>query len=286
MIYVHNTGSLNLMEGESFDVKEALKEATAKPFRRTDRFIQMVLLGAHRAVGSVGLDPATALYMASGQGNLAVFNRLRDQQYLLKQPPKPVDFINSLSNTAGFYAAQHLGLQGKNLNLMQHGFVTYMTLLLAQNDLQVGAQQQILVGGVDELLEPVSFTRKFLGICDGRKMGEGSNWLLLNNRSEGALGSLEVINSVYSLSELQSYLTTVAKSTKIAFGLRWNEGAAEALCAENALERFRYEADCGFYETAPFYALIRFLHEGDGEMLFIDHFEAAYRVIRLARTVQ
>jgi len=123
MIYIHKVGSLNLKEGETYDIKEALKEATGKPFRRTDRFIQMVLLGAHRAVGDTRLDPETALYMASGQGNLAVFNRLRDQQYVLKQPPKPVDFINSLSNTAGFYAAQLLGLHGKNLNLNQHGFV-------------------------------------------------------------------------------------------------------------------------------------------------------------------
>ena len=171
MTYIHKTGSLNLQEGESLDVKALLKEATGQPFRRSDRFIQMALLGAYRTVGDEKLESDTALYMASGQGNMAVFNRLRDQQHVLKQPPKPVDFINSLSNTAGFYVAQFLGLHGKNLNLTQHGFVVYMTLLLAQNDLNIGAQKQILVGGVDELLEPVSFTKKFLGICDGRELG-------------------------------------------------------------------------------------------------------------------
>ena len=283
MVYIHNTGSLNLQEGEKFDVKTALKEATGKPFRRTDRFIQMALLGAHYAAGDENLDPATALYMASGQGNLAVFTRLRDQQHVLKQPPKPVDFINSLSNTAGFYVAQHLGLHGKNLNLNQHGFVVYMTLLLAQNDLCVGRQEQVLVGGVDELLEPLSFTKKFLGVCDGRKLGEGSNWLLLNSRIEGALAYLDVVRDAMSLSEIKAYLSAAEEKTKVAFGLRFSEPLVREIMDESALERFRYEEGCGFYETAALYTLIRFIEEGEGEMLFIERFDDTFRVIRVGR---
>jgi len=283
MVYIHNTGSLNLKEGEEFDVKNALKEATGKPFRRTDRFIQMALLGAHSAVGEEKLDASTALYMASGQGNLAVFTRLRDQQYVLKQPPKPVDFINSLSNTAGFYVAQHLGLHGKNLNLNQHGFVVYMTLLLAQNDLCIGAQEQVLVGGVDELLEPLSFTKKFLGICDGRKLGEGSNWLLFNSRREGALAYLDVVREEMTLSGLKAYLCAAGEKTKVAFGLRFSEAIVKAILDACSMERFRYEEGCGFYETAALYTLIRFIEEGEGEMLFVENFEEKFRVIRVGR---
>ncbi len=281
MIYVHNTGSLNCREGESIDVKAVLKEATGQPFRRSDRFIQMALLGAYRAVGDERLANDTALYMASGQGNLAVFNRLRDQQYVLKQPPKPVDFINSLSNTAGFYVAQFLGLHGKNLNLTNQGFVVYMTLLLAQNDLNIGAQKQVLVGGVDELLEPVSFTKKFLGICDGRELGEGSNWMLLNRVQEGSVGSLEVLEPVFSFTELQRYLESIEQTTKLAFGLRFNESAIEELLGERRLERFCYEEGCGFYETAALYTIVRFLREDAGEMLFIENFEEDFRLIRI-----
>ncbi len=281
MIYVHNMGSLNFKEGESIDVKAVLKEATGQPFRRSDRFIQMALLGAYRAVGGKRLANDTALYMASGQGNLAVFNRLRDQQYVLKQPPKPVDFINSLSNTAGFYVAQFLGLYGKNLNLTHHGFVAYMTLLLAQNDLNVGAQKQVFVGGVDELLEPVSFTKKFLGICDEKELGEGSNWMLLNTVPEGSLGSVDVLDTVYSFSELKKFLGTIEQTTKLAFGLRFNDSAIEELLRENQLGRFDYEESCGFYETAAFYTIIRFLSEAVGEMLFIENFEEDFRLIRV-----
>ena len=147
MIYIHNVGSLNIKEGEEFDVKKVLVETTSKPFRRTDRFIKMALLGAVRAIGNRSLNPQTAIYMASGQGNQAVFNRLRDQQQIYHQPPKPVDFINSLSNTAGFYVAQFLGLHGKNLNLAHHGFVSHLMLLLAQNDLKIGKQNRYNITG-------------------------------------------------------------------------------------------------------------------------------------------
>ena len=281
MIYVHKVGSLNCKAGEQMDVKAVLKEATGQSFRRSDRFIQMALLGAYRAVGDERLANDTALYLASGQGNLAVFNRLRDQQYVLKQPPKPVDFINSLSNTAGFYVAQFLGLFGKNLNLTQHGFVVYMTLLLAQNDLNIGAQKQVLVGGVDELLEPVGFTKKFLGICDERALGEGSNWILLNTVQEGSLGSIEVMEPVFSSAELQSYLETIEPTTKLAFGLRFNESVVDEMLKKSGLERFCYEEACGFYETAALYTIARFLREDAGEMLFIENFEEEFRLIRI-----
>ena len=281
MIYIHNTGSLNLKEGDDFDVKAALKEATGKPFRRTDRFIQMVLLGAYRAAGESKLDSETALYMASGQGNLAVFNRLRDQQYLLKQPPKPVDFINSLSNTAGFYAAQLLDLHGKNLNLTQHGFVVYMTLLLAQNDLHVGAQEQVLVGGVDELLEPISFTKKFLGICGDQPLGEGSNWMLLNRVEEGARAALDVVTEAMDLAGVKAYLAEVDKRAKVAFGLRCSEAEIDSITDGSERERFRYEQHCGFYETAALYALIRFIEEEAGELIYIEQFERVFRLIRV-----
>lgn len=282
MIYIHKVGTVSRKEDEALDVKAALKAAAPKMVRRTDRFIQLAMLGAYRAVGNDRVDPHSALYMASGQGNLAVFNRLRDQRYIDHQPPKPVDFINSLSNTAGFYVAQLLELHGKNLNLAQHGFVAEMTLLLSQNDLELGKEKQILVGGVDELLEALSFTRKFLGVCDDRPLGEGSNWMLLNTRKERALASIEIVRGKMTLSEVERYLDGVERSCKVAFGLRCTDAAVEAILEGSGRERFVYEEGCGFYETATFYALNRFVEEGKGEMVFIASFDADFRLIRVS----
>lgn len=279
MIYIHKTGSVNRIEGEELDVKSAWKEVSPAMIRRTDRYIQLALLGAYRAVSAEAIDKESALFMASGQGNLAVFNRLRDQRYIHEQPPKPVDFINSLSNTSGFYVAQFFDLHGKNLNMARQGLVVEMILLLAQNDLELGREQQVLVGGVDELQEPLSFTKKTLGICDERRLGEGSNWMLLNSDEKGALASIDVVKKQMDIGEVKAYLQGVDASCKIAFGQRCSDAMIDELLDER--ERFVYEPSCGFYETSTLYALNRFVEEGEGTLLYVNVFEENFRLIKV-----
>ncbi len=281
MIYIHKIGSVNRKEGEELDVKAAWKTVSPKMIRRTDRFIQLALLGAHQTVGESVLDKETALYMASGQGNLAVFKRLRDQRYIHKQPPKPVDFINSLSNTSGFYVAQFFDLHGKNLNVSRQGLVTETILLLAQNDLELGKEREVLLGGVDELQEPVAFTKRSLGVCDDRLLGEGSNWMLLSAQKEGALASIEVVKKQMHLAEVKAYLQGVEKSCKIAFGQLCSKETIDALLDGEMIERFVYEESCGFYETAPLFALNHFVKEGKGKLLFIDSFKESFRLVKV-----
>ena len=282
MIYIHKSGAVNVKQEEHFDIKAAWKEVSPSMIRRTDRFIQLALLGAYQAVGQEKLDKCTALYMASGQGNLAVFKRLRDQRYIHKQPPKPVDFINSLSNTSGFYVAQFFGLHGKNLNVSRHGLVVENILLLAQADLELDREQQILLGGVDELQEPLAFTRLTLGLCDERPLGEGSNWLLLSAQPEGALASMEVLKQQMDMAALKNYLSTVPPQTKIAFGQRCSKALATELSSEYGLETFEYQGSCDFYETSPLYALHRFIEEGRGELLLINTFDDQYRLVKIS----
>jgi len=278
MIYIHSVGLLHLQEGDVLEIKPLLKAETQKVFRRTDRFIQLALLGASRAMKEQMLDEKTGLYMASGQGNLAVFNRLRDQQYIDHQPPKPVDFINSLSNTAGFYVAQYLGLFGKNLNLNQQGVVAYMTLLLAQNNLLVDQEKSVLVGGVDELLHPLVFTRKFLGLDSQQKMGEGSNWLLLKREKKGALASLEVDAHQYTLEHLLEKLVML-ESEAIAFSPRLGLKERETLLKASTASSYEYEE--AFYETLPLYVLASFVETQQGSLHYVEYFEGHYYLLKV-----
>ena len=277
MIYVHAVGIVNAIEGNTLDVKATWKEISPKMIRRTDRFIQLSLLGAYRAVGGRNLSKNTALYMASGQGNLAVFKRLRDQRYIHKQPPKPVDFINSLSNTSGFYVAQFFGIEGKNLNVSRLGFVAETLLLLAQTDLELHKEEQILLGGVDELQEPVPFTRRTLGLCDQSLLGEGSNWMLLSQKSEAALASLEVVKKMMTIDQLKTYLSQQESSYVLAF-----DGRCDARVKERLSEyRSVFEAKSGFYETAALYTLNRFIEIGSSKLLFIAYYEDFFRVVKI-----
>jgi len=282
MIYIHSVGTLGRVEGEELDVKAAWKAISAKMIRRTDRFIQLALLGAHEALKAHTLSQNTALYMASGQGNLAVFKRLRDQRYIHKQPPKPVDFINSLSNTAGFYVAQYFGITGKNLNVSRLNNVAETLLLLAQNDLELGHESEILLGGVDELQEPYPFTRKTLGICDDTVLGEGSNWLLLSANKEDALASLVYEKERFSLKELQSYLLTLDKDIMYTFAQK----SATLLQKElhNILDETHiFNSVNGYFETSGLFTLVDFTKNGSGTLIYILLEGDKYRLIRLER---
>jgi len=280
MIYIHHTSGYNSKpELKENDLKAALKIATGKVFRRTDRYIQLALLGVCRSRGNIQLN--SALFIASGEGNLSVFNRLRDQSFIHHQPPRPVDFINSLSNTAGFYVAQYLNLNGKNLFLSHHGFPAQMALLLAENDLKLKKQKQILLGGVDELLEPLGYTKKFLGICDDTPLGEGSNWLAVSAQKDKALASIENMTEELSQEEVLGLISLLDAKSQVAFGMRISQEDIAAFMGRARCGRFDYESTCGHYETLPFYVMRYFIEQEKGHLSFIDCFEKRYRVTTL-----
>jgi len=277
MIYIHHTSGYNAVPSREInDIKMELKKVTGKVFRRTDRYIQLALLGAHNTLQNIELD--SALLMSSGEGNLSVFNRLRDHRHMSQQPPRPIDFINLLSNTAGFYVAQYLNLNGKNLFLSHHGFPTQMALILAENDLRLEKQKQFLLGGVDELLEPVSYTKKFLGICNDTALGEGSNWLTVNMQKDGALASIETMVEELNHKEVLDFISRLDNKYRIAFGMRTNPEEIVAFMESTQCSRFDYESTCGYYETVPFYSMRLFIEQEQGQLVFIDCFEKRYRV--------
>ncbi len=161
MIYIHAIGTHNTIPDNKLpDLKIELKVLSGKVYRRIDHFIQLAIIGAHKAVAGLETAPQTALYMTSGQGDMMVFDRVRRQRYFEKMLSKPVDFVNLSSNTAAFYVASHLGLNGRNLFLAHYHFPVQMTMLLAQNDINLGKEKAILVGGVDEWVPKPELARK------------------------------------------------------------------------------------------------------------------------------
>lgn len=281
MIYIQQIAIVNHQYPEQVDVKMLCREVAAKFVRRTDRFIQLGILGVEQIQRKQTINENTALYLTSGQGNISVFKRLCDYRFIEKSPPKPVDFINSLSNTAGFYISQFLCLNSKNNNLYHHGFAVEMALILADCDLNLQKETQVLVGGVDQLFEPAQTAKRYLGLRSDVKLGEGSNWMLLNNKKENALASLNVIAQAMNIDQLKSFIKHVNDDFKVAFALRCPESVIELLTNEQALVRFCYEEQVNFYETIVLYALNLFVQTEKGKLIFIDYFEESFRVIEL-----
>lgn len=281
MIHIQQVGCINYKGDNSVDIKAQCKLVAPKFVRRTDDFIQLAILGVEQISRQQPINENCALYLTSGQGNLGVFQRLCEQQFLEKSPPKPIDFINSLSNTAGFYISQFLNLNAKNSNLAHLSFVVEMALLLAKSDLLLGKEESILLGGVDQLLQPTEFSRKALGLKKSMVLGQGSNWMLVSAKLENALARIDLSNNEMSSEQLSSYLSKQQGDYQLAFSLLIEQRNIDKLLKETGRFRFHYEADTGFYETVVLYALNQFILHGKGKLLFIDYFDERYRVIEV-----
>ncbi|HIE06440.1 MAG TPA: hypothetical protein EYP64_00185 [Desulfarculaceae bacterium] len=285
MIYIHAFGIHNVQpEKNPPDLKVVLRTLSGKVYRRIDRFIQLAIIGAHKAVASYELDPETALYLTSGQGDIPVFARVRQQRYFQKMMSKPVDFVNLASNTAGFYVASHLGLNGTNLFLSHHDFPVQMALLLAQSDLDLHKQSAILLGGVDGWFADQELARKILGVNETTQLGEGSNWMLLKRDLEGAVASLTVEPELLDFSALKERIARAEPDVRLAFSSSLPVTVIDEIMGLRAdCRRFNYEDLCAYYETLPIFALNLFLRRESGELLHIDSDGERYMIMRIAQ---
>ena len=280
MTYIHAVGIHNTVPQTLPDLKSELKALSGKVYRRIDHFIQLAIIGAHKTAAERQLPKETALYMTSGQGNIAVFQRVREQRHIHKMLPKPVDFINLLSNSAGFYVASHLGLGGKNLFLNHHRFPVQMSLLAAWNDLNLGKQEAVLVGGIDEWIERQELAKKLLGVSEATQLGEGSNWMLLSSEREGSLGAFELEPKGLGRKALEARIGALEAGSRIAFSPRFKtEEIDEMMALNDGCSRYAYESTCGYYETLPLYAMNRFLTKEEGMLLHVDVSDGRYMVM-------
>ncbi|MCF6780567.1 hypothetical protein [Stutzerimonas stutzeri] len=132
-------------------LKAALSEHLDNPPRRTDRLTLLALLAAAPLKAHMQAD--SGLYLAATwparQNMFALLESVCAQQKL----PKPFEFVNSVSNAAGFHVAQQLGLQGPNLFIGAGPQVWGHLLDLAGNDLERAQIRQGLVMLVEEDLQ-------------------------------------------------------------------------------------------------------------------------------------
>ena len=285
MIYIHDSGIHNTIPDNQLpDLKRELKALSGKTYRRIDHFIQLAIIGAHKAAAGLDLAPQTAIYMTSGQGDIMVFDRVRQQRYFQKMLSKPVDFVNLSSNAAGFYVASHLGLKGKNLFLLHHHFPVQMTLLAAQNELNLGRQEAVLVGGVDEWIPKPELAKKLLGVDETTVLGEGSNWLLLKAKAEATLATFAIEPKSLDKIDLQRFVLSLESGTFLAFSSRFSADEAAGILAINeSCKRYNYETSCAYYETLPLYVLNLFLRQKQGRLIHLDVSQGRYMGMRVVK---
>jgi hypothetical protein len=130
------------------DLKAALGQWLSNPPRRIDRLIFQALLGAAALKEQVRSD--CGLYLASRHPARPTMIALLEAVCVQYKQPKPFEFVNSVSNAAGFHVAQQLGLEGPNLFIGAGPRVWSQLLRLARMDVQAGVISQALLLVVDE----------------------------------------------------------------------------------------------------------------------------------------
>ena len=235
-------------------LKQLLKDESGKSFRRIDRFIQLALIGVSRCVKSKQLSAQTSVYLTSGQGDLDITIDVLEQIYKNGEPPKPLSFINTVSNAACFNIASHLSLQGKSSFVTGHYFSFERCLELAYLDYLTGKAQSTLVGSVDICTVPLAQHRERIGVDEQCALGEGSHWWLLGEARESCepiaeLLAVEHFNDEDSMCEWLNKLQ-VDDSYYIARGQYLEKSQFKRLKLKSNIKNdFEYCEDTAFYNT-------------------------------------
>jgi hypothetical protein len=253
---------------ELSDLQPALDEVSSERFRRIDRFVQLALIGSGRCVGNSQLAEKTGVYIGSGLGSIA--NTIKVQQQVIRDRrlPRPADFINTLSNTAGYYVARNLDLQGQNLFVSRGEASMDAAFQLALMDLSTGMVETALVGVVDECAMPLSDHARRMKLDTHTVLAEGSHWFLI--QSKPANKPLCRITDSFMLHDADELHRWLHQRIGSRITHVYRSPRAEQALAGGRLSENLFNPDLGHYPSRTAGALIAFIKSDyEGELLTV-----------------
>lgn len=253
------------------NLKAAATKVCREHFRRIDRFTQMALIGSARCVEGMNLEPRTGLYIGSRFASLGNTTKVHEKMVSAGIVPKPAGFINTLSNSSGYFVARNLGLGDRNLFVSRGDASIVAALQLAAMDVATGAISQALVGAVEEAVLPLEHQRVRLGLGSGTEVGEGSHWLLV--APEGNADSLASITEMITLVDenaLGKWLGELDPATEFRISLSpWTRQKMASTCLKSRQMLTDFDPGLAAYPGHAAGALIRYLQCGANEPLIV-----------------
>lgn len=211
-MYLRASGEIVLpFDGTPVELKDWVTDAVGQSVRRISRFMQLALIGAGRCARGHSLPGDTAVYLASSRGDLELTTEILDLVFREGHAPKPLSFVNTVSNSAAFYVAKCLGLQSRSAFVCSRYFAFEDALQLALIDMQLGAVQSALVGCVESAVQSrhESFDASEL---DGAPLtAEASHWLwFTRERGENPLARVVDVRPAADRAELIKWIDGLA----------------------------------------------------------------------------
>lgn len=165
------------------DLQPLIQRWHPERIRRIDRYIQLCLAGGLNCVAGRELPPDTGVYLCSRAGAVTTSSAAIGQILQQGELPKPLHFVNTLGNSAGYYLTRVLGLKGNTLLVADEELSFEAALLHAGLDLLAGRVKMALVGGFDELVLPIAqHLERLQAPAATASLYEGSHWFLLQGQ--------------------------------------------------------------------------------------------------------
>ncbi len=278
-IYIHATAALGphgdtttaerrSLQGDPplFEFKDLVKQVVGVPLRQASHFVELAAIGSQLCLRRLAAPAPenTAVYLGSG------FAETRKNELVFQQvmPPgpgmaSPFDFINTAGNMAAFYTAKLGNFRARNLTITQEEFSFEWALHLATSDLRAGETGQALVGGVDETALSRENHLRRIALRPDQPRGEGSGWLYLDIRREGARGEVLETRNLTRKVDLVSLLAETVQSWRrgdeeivLLPGFRLEQAEIRTLgAAVSGITVKDYLGQCGCFPTASAFGL-------------------------------
>lgn len=253
-MYVHRAAVFTTNPAATVkELQGEVKKHTNCYFRRINKFIILTLLGMHRCLDHEPVPPSTAIFLTTESGNMFDTEAVLDHMYHEHEFPMPVNFINTMNNTASFYAAQSIGAESRNLTLSSKGFSFERGLQLARCDLQTGAVSSLLVGGVDVMVFSHEQMKEKLGeALDPYPLVEASAWIYITPEKKGALAEILEIQTFAELEKALKWTRRFPKEkSAVAFSMAVPDSEKKLwMDAAGADSVFDYLAEYGYCDSA------------------------------------
>jgi hypothetical protein len=255
-IYIHATGDYcePCDETTNVDLKQLVAEAVGQPVRRIGRFIQLALIGAGRCAQAAKITNDAAVYLGSGRGDLEI--TIEVMQALLRDghAPKPLSFINTVSNAACFYIANNLKLAGRSSFVCNRYFAFESVLQLAALDLHTNAVSTALVGTTDVVVPPLNDHRTRLELAPNAPVADASHWLCLRNTAsvDSASSKLLATESFIDVDALHAWLQaqSLGRHCLLSGGQFISTAEVDDIALRYGLsERFEYRHQRAYYDS-------------------------------------
>ncbi len=254
-------------------LRQLVREALGAPVRRIGRFIQLALIGAGRCMGEQALPAQTAVYLGSGRGDLDVTLEVVNPLFREGLPPKPLSFVNTVSNATNFYIAKHFGLAGRSNFVCNRFFAFEAALELAMQDIRLGYTDSVLVGSVDLVTASLHQHRARLELPPEHPVAEGSHWLWLvgGAQPEDAVAEVQLVRQFDDLRALLGHLHALNLSSERSWLLPGNFVDAASIAeiqTTTGLTPVHLDArEPGYYDSRAGGAISAFLSQPDGDTL-------------------